>query len=115
MRREHADSHLAATGGAQEREHELGVRIALVARARNVVRLVLGGALCPVAAGLVLGLAAAAWAAPRVQALLFDMPAQDTGVLAGVAGLVLFTACAAALIPGLRAARVQPLEALRED
>jgi putative ABC transport system permease protein len=98
-----------------QRRRELGVRRALGARARNILSLVLGDALRVLATGLLIGLALAAWGAPRLEALLFGVPARDGAVFAGVALILLACGTVAALVPGVRATRVEPAEALRED
>jgi putative ABC transport system permease protein len=98
-----------------QRRRELGVRRALGARARNILSLVLGDALRVLATGLLIGLALAAWGAPRLEALLFGVPARDGVVFAGVALILLACGTVAALVPGVRATRVEPAEALRED
>jgi predicted permease len=98
-----------------QRTREMGVRIALGARALNVARLVLTDALRVVVPGLLMGLALAFWLAPRLEGLLFDVGPHDARVLMSAALLLLGAALAAALLPGRRAARVQPVEALRVD
>jgi putative ABC transport system permease protein len=98
-----------------QRRRELGVRAALGARARHLMSLVMGDAFRVVGLGLVLGVAVALWAAPRVEMLLFDVAPRDGTVFGAVALLLLLAAGIAALLPGLRAVRVEPAEALRED
>jgi putative ABC transport system permease protein len=98
-----------------QRRRELGVRRALGARTRNVMALVLGDAYRVIAIGLVIGLAVAAWAAPRMETLLFGVTPRDGAVLGVVAAVLLVVGGAAAFFPGLRAARVEPAEALRDD
>jgi putative ABC transport system permease protein len=98
-----------------QRTHEIGVRLALGASSGQVHRLVLGDALRLVAPGLVLGLAGAAALRRLLAGLLFGVGPLDLPTLAAVAlGLaaVSFLAC---LLPALRAARVDPLHALREE
>jgi putative ABC transport system permease protein len=98
-----------------QRRRELSVRVALGARARNVVALVFGDALRVVMAGLVLGLGVALWAAPWLEGLLFDVAPRDGSVFGGVALALLAVAAAAVILPGMRAVRVEPAEALRDD
>jgi predicted permease len=98
-----------------QRRHELGVRVALGARARDVLQLVVGRGLRLAAVGVALGLALAALAAPRIGELLFGVSPRDPATLAGVAGALLVVALAASVIPGWRAARVDPNTALRSD
>jgi ABC-type antimicrobial peptide transport system permease subunit len=98
-----------------QRTHELGVRIALGARERDIVALVvrssLGMAVLGVAIGLALALAAGRFIAP----LLFETSPSDSSVLGGVALAMLGVALMASLIPALRAKGVNPMEALRAD
>jgi predicted permease len=98
-----------------QRTAEIGIRMALGAQRGQVIGLVMRGGLQLVAVGLVIGLAAAAGTARLIQTLLYEVPPMDPAVYGGVA--VLFTAIAAVacLIPSLRAARIDPLLALRAD
>jgi hypothetical protein len=98
-----------------QRRRELGVRVALGAGAVRLVRLVVGDAMRLVIIGVVLGLAAAGWAARFIEPLLFDVSPRDPRVLVAVAALLLSVAVAAALLPALRAATLHPTEALREE
>jgi ABC-type antimicrobial peptide transport system permease subunit len=101
--------------GVSQRRREIGVRMAVGAEAHDVLRLVLGQGAGVVAVGLVLGLGAAAVAARAVSGLLFGVTARDPAVFAGVAVLLGSIALVACYIPARRAARVDPLEALREE
>jgi len=98
-----------------QRTAEIGIRMALGAQRRQVVGLVMRGGLQLVAVGLVVGLVAAAATARLIQTLLYEVRPMEPAVYGGVA--VLFTAIAAVacLIPSLRAARIDPLDALRVD
>jgi putative ABC transport system permease protein len=98
-----------------QRRRELGVRAALGARARNMLALVFGDAFRVVGLGLLAGLALALWGAPRLEALLFDVAGRDAPVFGAVVALLVAAAALAALGPGIRAVRVEPAEALRED
>jgi ABC-type antimicrobial peptide transport system permease subunit len=101
--------------GVTQRTHELGVRMALGARAADVVQLILGQgmrlAVIGVAAGLAIALGAARW----VQPLLFRLSAKDPATYAAVAAAMLLAALAACLIPAMRAGRADPNVALRSD
>lgn len=97
-----------------QRTSEIGIRMALGARATQVVGLVMRGGLAFVGVGLVLGLAGAAIAARLIQSLLFDVRPLDPRVYAGVSILFTLVAALACLVPSLRAARIDPLRALRE-
>jgi ABC-type antimicrobial peptide transport system permease subunit len=98
-----------------QRRREIGVRIALGATARDVVTDVLGQGLRLAAAGLVLGIALALVATRLMAALLFGTSPTDIATYAGAATLLTIIAVAASLVPAVRASRVDPLKALRED
>ena len=98
-----------------QRTHEMGVRVALGAQVRDVVSLIVREGLRVVLPGVLLGsliaLAAGKWIAP----LLFEVSPKDPPVLIAVVVTLTLTAVAASLAPALRAARVDPNEALRAD
>jgi predicted permease len=98
-----------------QRLHEMGLRMALGARARDVVGLVLRQGLGVAAVGIALGAAASLAAGPWVAPILFDVSARDPLVFAVVAGVLLAAATAATLLPARRATRVDPSEALRSE
>ncbi len=101
--------------GVVPRTHELGVRVALGAQGRDVLRLVLGEGLRLAGVALVLGAAAAMLAARYVAPLLFETSARDPWILTAVAAVLLVTSVAATAGPALRAARVDPNRALRVE
>jgi predicted permease len=98
-----------------QRRGEIGIRMALGAKPAHVVSLILTGGLRLVATGLVIGLAAAAGVARLIQTLLFNVRPLDPLLYAGVALLFTVVATLACLIPSMRAARIDPLVALRAD
>lgn len=98
-----------------QRTRELGIRMALGARERQVTGLVLGRYLKLTAAGLVLGLALAAGASRALTHLLSGVRPVDPVTYAGVVGVLGLVAFLAALLPARRAARVPPSVALRGD
>jgi predicted permease len=98
-----------------QRTAEIGIRMALGARAGQVISMVIGGGLRLVAIGLVLGLAGAAGATRLIRTLLFEVEPLDPWIYAGVAVLFTMVAVAACLAPSVRASRIDPLAALRAD
>ncbi len=101
--------------GVAQRRHEIGVRSALGASPGGLVALVGWQAARLVTAGLLIGIAAALFAAPRIEPLLFDVNPRDPSVLASVALILAAVAAVAATLPAMRAARVQPVIALRQS
>ena len=97
------------------RVRELGVRMALGAGRARVLRLVLAQSAVLVAAGLVAGVALSALLSRLLQTLLFGVRASDPLTLVSMAAAIAIAAMAASLPPALRAARVDPVVALRED
>jgi ABC-type antimicrobial peptide transport system permease subunit len=98
-----------------QRTHEMGVRVALGAQARDVVQLIVREGLRIVIPGVVLGAAIALLAGKWVKPLLFEVSPKDPPVLVGVVLTLIAVAIAASWIPATRAARVDPNEALRAD
>jgi len=98
-----------------QRIHEMGVRMALGARAPDVVRLILGEGVRMVLIGIVLGLAATLAAGRAIASLLFDTSPHDPLVLSIVCVTLLVVAVAASARPALHATRVDPSVALRAE
>jgi putative ABC transport system permease protein len=96
------------------RTQELGIRRALGAQAGSIVGMVLREGLILALAGTAIGIAAALAVGRGMSALLFGVPAGDPLTLAAAAGLCLLTAIIGCLRPAMRAARVDPMSALRE-
>jgi putative ABC transport system permease protein len=98
-----------------QRTREFGIRLALGASARDVVRLVLGAGLRPAAAGIVVGILAAAAVVGFMGALLFEVQATDPGTLAGAAAVLAVVAVLAHWGPLWRALHIDPAAALRQE
>jgi putative ABC transport system permease protein len=98
-----------------QRTHEVGIRMALGADRRDVLRLILGHGLGLAGAGVAIGLAGAVLATPLMRGLLFAVSPRD--VLAFAAGVVTLLAAAglASWLPAFRATRISPVEALRHE
>ncbi|HUF30509.1 MAG TPA: ABC transporter permease [Gemmatimonadaceae bacterium] len=100
---------------AAQRSHEMGVRMALGAEARDIRRLILRAGVGTAAAGVAIG-AMLAWMGGRfVEELLFGTSARNGMVFGAVASCLMIVAVAASLIPARRATRVNPVVALRAE
>jgi len=97
------------------RTHEIGVRLAIGARRRDVLGHVVGQALTLTAAGLAIGLAGAVALGRTLRSLLFDVAPADPWTLAAVAVLLGGVALLAGFLPARRAASLDPLSALRAE
>jgi putative ABC transport system permease protein len=98
-----------------QRTHELGLRSALGASSWSLVRLVLRSSLILTGSGLVIGFLGSLALATLLASLLFQVNARDPLSLVTAAVLLAVVALLAGLIPALRAARVDPLVALRHE
>jgi putative ABC transport system permease protein len=98
-----------------QRTQEIGIRLALGARRSDIIRLVVGNGLVLVLTGIVIGLAGAMALTRVLTSLLYGVSATDPVIFAGVSlGLVAVTLLAS-YIPARRAARVDPMIALRSE
>jgi predicted permease len=97
------------------RTREIGIRMALGAQLRSVVSLVLGEGLSLAIIGVVIGLLAAWSLTGFVAKMLFGVPPTDLPTFAGVGGLLLAIAALACALPARRAAKVDPMQALRAE
>ncbi|HZQ55019.1 MAG TPA: ABC transporter permease [Bryobacteraceae bacterium] len=97
------------------RRNEIGIRFALGATRGNVYRLVAQDAAIMVAAGLAVGVIASLLLSRYAESLLFELKAKDPLILISAAVLLAITAGIATLLPARRAARLEPVTALREE
>ena len=97
------------------RTQEIGIRMALGARQADVLRMVLLQSLRPVALGVALGLCGALALTRLMTTLLYQVSPTDPFVLTGVTLLLAAVAAVAGLLPARRAARIDPLIALRHE
>jgi putative ABC transport system permease protein len=98
-----------------QRAREFGIRLALGARSRDVLRLVLGGALKMTGAGVAIGLVAAAALTRLLGSLLFAVQPTDPVTLVGATAILATVALLACALPAWRATRVDPAVTLRQE
>jgi predicted permease len=98
-----------------QRTQEVGIRMAMGAARRDVLRMMLLQHMRPAMAGLIVGLGGAIILSRFLHSLLFGVSATDPATLVVVAGVLLAVAAAACWVPARRATRVDPLTALRTE
>ena len=98
-----------------QRTHEIGIRMALGAETLDVLRLMVNSSMAWVLVGLGAGLAGSAALTRLLSGLLYDVRPLDPAVLAGVSLLLAAVALGASYLPARRAAKIDPIAALRCD
>jgi predicted permease len=98
-----------------QRTREIGIRVAIGANPREVARAVLGRGLAVATSGLVVGLLAAMWASHALESLLFGLDPLDPLTFAAAPVVLLVIAAISSLLPARRAARIDPIRAIRVD
>ncbi|HEV3139257.1 MAG TPA: ABC transporter permease [Vicinamibacterales bacterium] len=101
--------------GVTERTHEIGVRMALGAQQRSVVRLIVQQGFSMALVGAVIGVAGAFAVSRWIEGLLFRVTAKDPTTFAVVVTVLLGVGAAACLVPAWSASRVDPIKALRTE
>jgi len=97
-----------------QRTSEIGVRMAMGARAADVIRMVVAQGMAVVGGGVAVGVVAAVLATRLLASMLFGVEPFDVISLGGAVLFLVFVALVACAIPALRATRVSPTEALRD-
>ena len=98
-----------------QRTQEIGVRVALGARAESIFRLLLLQTMVPVGAGLAVGVVAAGMLTPYLASQIYGVTARDPWTLGAAAVLLGLVAAVASVLPARRALRIDPMVALREE
>lgn len=97
------------------RTAEMGIRMALGAKSRDVILLVLRQGVWPVLLGVGVGLAASLAATKLLESVLFEVSNRDPATFALVAGVLVGVSLLACYLPARRASRIDPQEALRVE
>jgi putative ABC transport system permease protein len=103
------------TFSVAQRNHEMGIRIALGAGTREVMRLVVGEGMWAALLGMAIGIPGVYLVGKTLKAVLYNVGALDVWALSGVAMMLLGAALVACYLPARRATRIDPLVALRQE
>src|SRR5262249_39738998 len=98
-----------------QRTHEIGIRMALGARPSDILKIVLRRAAILTLFGIVVGLAASIVLTRLMTNLLYTVSGTDVPTFAAISGLLVVVSILASYIPGGRAMKVSPVEALRTE
>lgn len=98
-----------------QRQHELGLRVALGARPGQVVGFVLRQGMMQLAVGMMIGVGLALLLGRAIAVLLYDVAATDLSVLVSIGAILTVTGVAACLLPARRATRADPMIAMRAE
>ena len=98
-----------------QRRQEMGIRLALGAHAKDVLRLVVLQGMRVALLGIAIGLSLAVLASPLVASLLFQVSSRDPGILLAISTLLTLVAAGACALPALKASKVDPVTALRRQ
>jgi putative ABC transport system permease protein len=99
----------------EQRTGEIGVRMALGAQTRDVLRLIINQGMRPVVIGLAIGIVAAFGLGRLIASQLFEVSANNPALLGGATIVLAAIALLACLLPARRAALVDPVQALRTE
>jgi predicted permease len=98
-----------------QRRREIGVRVALGAQRRDIIRLIVGNGVKPILIGAVIGLAASLALSRVLQSLLFEVRPTDPATYAAAAVMLTVVGALACYVPSRRATAVDPVEVLRQE
>lgn len=97
------------------REHEIGVRMALGANSAQILRLIIGQGMTPALLGVSIGVAAAFGLTRWISTMLYETSTTDPLIFSAVVAMLVIAALAACYLPARRAAKTDPMIALRSE